>query len=125
MPARGLSHINIRAPRPLLDELRDFYVNVVGLVPGPRPPFASRGYWLYAGEWDVLHLSEARVGDHRVLDVRTTLDHFALACSDVEGHVQRLVDAGVQFERDFVPVTQQCQLFFNDPAGNLVELNFA
>lgn len=31
MPALGFSHYNLRAPRALLDELRDFYRDVVGL----------------------------------------------------------------------------------------------
>ena len=59
MPAIGFSHYNLRAPRALLDELREFYCDVVGLELGARPPFRSFGYWLYAGGHPVLHLSEA------------------------------------------------------------------
>ena len=57
MSVVSFSHYNLRAPRELLDTLRAFYVEAVGLKPGPRPPFTRFGYWLYAGEQAVLHLS--------------------------------------------------------------------
>jgi catechol 2,3-dioxygenase-like lactoylglutathione lyase family enzyme len=48
----SFSHYNLRAPRELLDELRLFYTEVVGLEQGLRPPFPRFGYWLYAGAQD-------------------------------------------------------------------------
>ncbi len=59
MATLGLNHYNLRADHALMEKLRDFYCDIVGLVVGFRPPFGSRGYWLYAGEQAVLHLSEA------------------------------------------------------------------
>ena len=50
MAVRGFDHYNLRAARPMLDELRDFYRDVVGLTVGDRPPFRRFGYWLYSGE---------------------------------------------------------------------------
>ncbi|MBV8605356.1 MAG: diguanylate cyclase [Pelomonas sp.] len=125
MTVRGLAHVNLRAPRALLDALRDFYVDVVGLAPGPRPPFASFGYWLYAGGRDVLHLSEARAGEERAPGRSPTYDHLALACDDLAGTEAQLRARGLAYRRAAVPLTGQVQLFFADPAGNGVELNFA
>jgi hypothetical protein len=62
VPVHGFSHYNLRAPHALLETLRAFYSEVVGLTPGARPAFTSFGYWLYAGDEAVLHLSEARAG---------------------------------------------------------------
>lgn len=128
MPVLGFSHYNLRAPRALLDALRDFYVDVVGLQPGPRPPFVSFGYWLYAGGEAVLHLSEAGPAEQRVAGgphtVGHTFDHAAFRCSDRAASERALAAHGVAFERAQVPATHQVQLFFNDPAGNGVELNF-
>jgi catechol 2,3-dioxygenase-like lactoylglutathione lyase family enzyme len=124
MPLLGFSHYNLRASRDTLDALRDFYVNVVGLRQGDRPPFRHYGYWLYAGDEAVLHLSEVNPGEVRHTQVSGTFDHVAFACTGAaqfEAHLERL---GVQYRRDVVPARQQYQLFFRDPAGNGVELNF-
>jgi len=125
MAVLGFAHMNLRASRALLDELRDFYVNVVGLAPGPRPPFRSFGYWLYAGGHDVLHLSEASPGEIRNTGRGLTYDHLALACDQLVATEARLRSLGISYRRAEVPMTGQSQLFFDDPAGNGVELNFA
>ncbi|MEO7245237.1 MAG: hypothetical protein ABIX12_08835 [Rubrivivax sp.] len=39
MPALSLNHVNLSAEQPMLDALRDFYVDVIGLHVGWRPPF--------------------------------------------------------------------------------------
>lgn len=126
MSVLGLSHFNIRASRPLLDELKDFYVDVVGLRPGFRPPFQRYGYWLYArDDNDVLHLTEADPSERQVSGVLTTLDHVALQCAGLARYEATLSQHGVQYKVAAVPQTQQTQLFFDDPAGNGVELVFA
>ena len=56
MPVVAFNHFNLRAPTALTDALKDFYVDVVGLSVGWRPPFDFPGYWLYLGEQAVLHL---------------------------------------------------------------------
>ena len=125
MPVLGLSHFNIRASRPLLEKLRDFYVDIVGLRPGFRPPFQRYGYWLYAGETDVLHLTEADASESQVINVLTTLDHVALKCEGRAAYEATLAQHGVLYKVAAVPQAQQVQVFFDDPAGNGVELIFA
>lgn len=122
----GLNHINLRAPKPLLDVLRDFYRDVLGLEQGPRPAFDSSGYWLYAGGQPVLHLSEQRA--HETPRAPATapgvFDHTAFTATDPDGTAQRLRQHGVAFETSRSELTRQHQFFFSDPAGNGVELNF-
>ena len=125
MPVLGLSHFNLRAPRPLLDELKDFYVDVVGPRPGFRPSFQRFGYWLYAGDLDVLHLTEADGCERQALDVLTTLDHVALKCAGRASYEAALSQHNVEFKVASVPQTRQVQLYFDDPAGNGVELIFS
>jgi catechol-2,3-dioxygenase len=121
----GFAHYNLRAPRPLLEELREFYTKAVGLTVGDRPPLGNFGYWLYAGGTDVLHLSECEAGEDRAVGIATTFDHAAFRCSDRAQVERKLAEAGVKYRMAQVPRTGQVQLFFRDPAGNGVELNFA
>ncbi|SFG85106.1 hypothetical protein SAMN05518865_12059 [Duganella sp. CF458] len=125
MPIIGFSHYNLRAPRALLDELRDFYCEVVGLTVGHRPPFRSFGYWLYAGEHALLHLSEAAPDENRPAQPEGTFDHAAFRCTDRVAYEGKLSSRGINYRVAVVPATQQLQIFLTDPAGNGVELNFA
>jgi catechol-2,3-dioxygenase len=121
----GFNHYNLRAPRLLLDQLKDFYCEVVGLTIGPRPSFRSFGYWLYAGEHDVLHLSETAPGEVRATQIQTTFDHVAFTCTDPVAMEEILVERRIEFGERFIEQTRTRQIFFRDPAGNGVELNFS
>ena len=125
MSVQGFNHYNLRAPRDLLDTLRDFYCEVVGLSLGERPAFRSFGYWLYAGGRDLLHLSECSPDEVRVTHVETTLDHVAFTCTDFTGTLARLERHGIAYGQREVAATGIRQLFFKDPAGNGIEFNFA
>jgi glyoxylase I family protein len=127
MKITGLDHYNVRVPKAFLESLCRFYVEVLNLHVGPRPPFRSSGYWLYAGDQPLLHLTgfESQVAD--VIEPRATgwFSHIAFRCEDLTATTARLGKLGVEYEMDTVPALGQTQLFFTDPAGIGVELNFA
>ena len=125
MSTLGLHHVNIRVPREMLESVRDFYCSALGLRQGDRPPFGSFGYWLYAGENAVVHLSTAGTSEARRTDAATTLDHVAFRCVSFVAMTEKLGAMGVDVQIDEVPATGHRQVFFSDPAGNGVELNFA
>jgi len=116
----GLDHINIAGPLPLLERCRAFYLEVLGLTDGPRPTFRSRGFWLYAGERPIVHLSER---PSATVD-RSALDHFALTCEGLDSMLTRLRERGVSFHLDPAREGKRAQIFVEDPAGVSVELNF-
>lgn len=120
----GLDHYNLRARRDLLDELRDFYCDVVGLSEGDRPAFHNDGYWLYAADRAVLHLSVAKDDDSCPPFADSTFDHAAFACAGRADYERRLMASDVTYRTAVIPGTGRKQLFFSDPAGNGVELNF-
>ncbi len=125
MTVQGINHINLNAPRPLLDRLRDFYVDVVGLADGWRPATDIPGYWLYAGDTPIMHLMD--MGERRGPDPEGHghLDHIAFSCTDIDATEQRLQRAGVEFQRRDAPDMGFSQLMLKDPAGLMVELNFS
>jgi catechol-2,3-dioxygenase len=124
MPVDGFDHYNLRADRATLDRLRDFYRDVVGLTVGERPPFRRFGYWLYSRERAVLHLSLVDDGEERSTTAVNTFAHAAFNCTDRAAFEQRLKGHGVAYRTASVPLLNIAQLFFYDPAGNGVELQF-
>ena len=124
MPIDGLSHFNLRIRRSELEAVRDFYVVVLGLVIGERPPFDSSGYWLYADNVPIVHLVEANPEESHAATQRDVIDHLAFQCTGLAETIARLQAAGVEFETRQVPGTTQQQLFMSDPVGVGVELVF-
>jgi catechol-2,3-dioxygenase len=125
MTVLGIAHYNFRLERSLMEEVRDFYVEVVGLSVGPRPAGGIHGFWLYAGACDVLHLAEEDPTDKRRRGSEMTFDHVALNCSDWPAQRRQLVAHSVPFIEERDPEIRRLQVFFRDPAGNGVELIFA
>ncbi|MGH8234686.1 MAG: VOC family protein [Rhodanobacteraceae bacterium] len=125
MSTRGIGHINLRASAEMVERLRRFYTDIVGLREGSRPRFrsGSRGHWLYAGNRDVLHLS-IRDGEDNSPGNTGAFGHMAFTCNDLAATRTRLDTAGIRYETDLVDELHQVQLFLTDPAGVGVELTF-
>jgi catechol 2,3-dioxygenase-like lactoylglutathione lyase family enzyme len=134
MPAKKLDHYNIWTTR--IDATVHFYVDVLGLTIGPRPPFGMPGAWLYdSTKSPVVHLVDvnnstaedrAAAGgrDITTLNGSGSIDHVAFESSDFEDMAARLRSAGLAFREDGIPAYNLRQLFVNDPNGILLELNF-
>ena len=119
MTIRAVDHINIATTR--LEQTRAFYVDVLGLTEGARPPFAVAGHWLYAGDRPVVHMQKAAsaVGPSHL----SALNHAAFRVTDLGALLQRLDDHGVAYEVFTVPGTEVRQAFFQDPNGVRLEFN--
>ncbi len=123
MPVRSLQHVNIRCAD--VEASKDFYVALIGLVVGPRPPFASQGYWLYAGDEPVVHLVQKPAGEAVRGPDTGALDHIAFEGVDLKATRSGLKARGKAFREAVVPRDGVIQLFVTDPDGVLLELNFA
>jgi catechol-2,3-dioxygenase len=126
LSALTFDHFNIRAPAPLLDTVRDFYLHVLGLTVGERPAVNSRGYWLYLSGQPLVHLSEwADAPDVDTLP-RGHLDHVAFSCNDLEGMLEKLERLGIEYSKRSLNHRDSTitQLKVSDPTGNVIELNF-
>jgi glyoxylase I family protein len=123
MPALGLNHYNIKAAPELLECVRDFYVEVLGLRVGDRPPFPFPGYWLYAGDRPVLHLVAA--GGVTPGSGAGGIDHIAFDAEGLESMRKLLDSHGVEYTFAEVPGSGVRQLFLRDPVRNRIELQFS
>lgn len=120
MPVAALDHINISTDK--LAETRTFFVEVLGLSEGDRPPFAFPGHWLYLGGHPIVHIVGRPAG--RRPSSEAALDHFALRAEGYEELKGRLDAAGLTYEAIGVPGRATRQIFVQDPNGVTVELNF-
>lgn len=131
MPVTRLDHINVLSAD--IDATRDFFVAVLGVAPGYRPPFSSPGHWLYHGDQAVIHISDAgnheqtHVDDLRGAPIRgqSAVDHVAFRCDGYAEMTDRLRRLGIAFREADVPVAKVHQVFVDGPNGLGVELIFA
>src|SRR5260221_7141144 len=91
MPVDAFQHVNTRSSD--VERTKDFYVRL-GFRVGDRPPFASKGYWLYLNDHPVLHLVPRKDGDaHHEHGGHG--DHVAFHAVDLEGTKRALTEAGL------------------------------
>ncbi len=124
MPVSDIAHYNLRIPKENMEALCLFYTSVIGLTVGHRP-LKSVGYWLYAGDKPLLHLSLASVDEKREYDKHNAFDHIAFSCTDLTEFEAHLSHAEVQYKRNVITETGRVQLFLHDPMENKIELNFS
>ena len=117
----ALQHINIRCVN--AEAARDFYVELLGLRVGPRPPFLSRGYWLYAGDDPIVHLVQKEPAGSRQ-PLAGALNHIAFEGTGLEATRDRLRAHNISFREETVPRDGTVQIFLTDPDGVPLELNF-
>jgi catechol 2,3-dioxygenase-like lactoylglutathione lyase family enzyme len=123
MAIQKIDHFNITAPQPLLNKVRDFYVQILGFQEGFRPNFPIPGYWLYLGHKAMIHLVEP-VDEHQEVKGNGCLDHISFLCDDIDGMANTLRNNNISYEKFTVPDINACQLVFHDPTGFKIELLF-
>ena len=98
------------------DRDREFYVSVLGFEEMPRPDLGFKGAWLRIGAQELASSGGASFEAPKG-------QHFAFHVADIDAARTYLMDAGVKVSdpREMTGVCRQC--FFNDPSGNLLELN--
>ncbi|MBI4193653.1 MAG: VOC family protein [Betaproteobacteria bacterium] len=139
MPIGKLDHYSIRTPD--TEASRRFYTDVMGFQVGFRPPFDFPGLWLYNGapypeSCGVVHIIgidledpqglKAYLGDRDPdsLSGTGTVDHVAFNATGLADMRARLQRHEVAFRERTVPALGLHQVFFEDPSGVTIELNF-
>lgn len=136
MPISKLAHYSVRTPN--LQESVRFYTQVLGLRVGFRPAFNFPGSWLYydmdESEFGVVHLIgidpnspqglKEYLGDKADTAGSGAVDHLAFIATDVRSFRTRLEADGIPFRERTVPGLRLHQVFFEDPSGVTIEMNF-
>jgi catechol 2,3-dioxygenase-like lactoylglutathione lyase family enzyme len=103
----------------------EFYRDIMGFEPGPRPNFAFPGVWLYNQGKAVLHVIEKP----EIPDGCGVLDHMAFWGTGLAEYIGKLKARGLKYDLRRLPEgghgAGTWQLFFFDPSGARVEIDLA
>ncbi|HZL59215.1 MAG TPA: VOC family protein [Stellaceae bacterium] len=124
MPLTQLNHVTVRTQD--MEGTKDFYEKVLGLKAGWRPPLAFPGYWLYCGEQPVVHLvpDSGAIGAGANGEHTGNFDHVAFLGQDFGKMRRHFMSLGIRFEDRDPPGAGVQQIFFPDPNGVMIEINF-
>ncbi len=134
MPVSHIEHFLIAADD--IDATRDWYARVLGMKSGPHPDFGFPVHWMYLGEADVVHIgpSAKTAGDIQKKYLGRTsqdtgagtgaIDHLAFRASGLRQMLQHLRAEKIPFSQRRANGQALFQLFFYDPNGIKIELNY-
>lgn len=122
MPLHMLDHFNITTDD--AEESAKFYVEVLGMRIGDRPPFPFPGAWLYSDDHPVLHLSQR--APEKVPNGKGRFDHIAFQVSGYGDMKASLDKHGAEYIERVVPGEGrgQTQIFVESPDKVMIELVF-
>ena len=120
MPATAMNHFTILTDD--VDATIAFYGDLLGLAPGARPPLNFPGAWLYAGGEPILHVVGGRTRAELTAGV---IDHMAFTSNGLAATIAKLDARGLPYDCRHLPGRGTWQLFFHDPNGARVEMDFA
>ena len=117
-----IEHINISAPIELLEKLKLFYCELFDLSVGFRPSSRINGFWLYSGSNPIIHLAES--SEHYQNEKQSYLDHIAFQRKGLKELLFKLQSMQVSYTLDSLSEIGMTQVFFKDPSGLGLEVNF-
>lgn len=134
MPLSHIEHFLVAADD--IDATRDWYARILGMKSGPHPDFGFPVHWMYIGDVDFVHIgpSAKMAGENQKKYLGRTsqgsaagtgaLDHIAFRATGLRQTLEHLHAEGVPFTQRRANGQALFQLFFYDPNGIKIELNF-
>lgn len=134
MPLSHIEHILVAADD--IDATRDWYARVLGMRSGPHPDFGFPVHWMYIGDVDVVHIgpSAKKADDNQRKYLGRTsqdagtgtgaIDHIAFRATGLRAMLDHLKNEGIEFMQRRANGQALFQLFFYDPNGIKIELNY-
>jgi catechol 2,3-dioxygenase-like lactoylglutathione lyase family enzyme len=134
MPLSHIEHFLVAADD--IDATRDWYARVLGMRSGPHPDFGFPVHWMYIGDVDVVHIGpSARMAGaiqkqylgrtaQKSEEGTGAIDHIAFRATGLREMLAHLEREKIPFTRRRANGQALFQVFFHDPNGIKIELNF-
>lgn len=135
MPISHIEHFLVAADD--IDATRDWYARILGMTSGPHPEFGFPVHWMYVGEVDLVHIgpSAKMAGENQKKYLGRTsqgdaggtgaIDHIAFRATGLRRMLEHLRAERVPFTQRRANGQALFQIFFYDPNGIKIELNYA
>jgi len=135
MPLSHIEHFLVASDD--IDATRDWYARVLGMTSGPHPDFGFPVHWMYVGDVDVVHIGPSA---KMASDIQKqylgrasqgtgqgtgAIDHIAFRATGLRAMLEHLRREKVPFSQRRANGQALFQLFFYDPNGIKIELNYA
>lgn len=117
------SHVNIKAPLPMLHEEKEFCCEILGFTEGFRPDFFSKGYWLYYEDEPLIHLTEGE-SDATHSQNGGFINHVAFFKKNKEAFVALLKKKKIPYSSTYVSETKSTQIKLLSPLHLSYEIIF-
>lgn len=134
MPLSHIEHLLVAADD--IDATRDWYARVLSMTSGPHPDFGFPVHWMYLGNVDIVHIgpSAKLAGDIQKKYLGRTsekseqgtgaIDHIAFRATGLRAMLEHLRKEKIPFTQRRANGQALFQLFFYDPNGIKIELNY-
>ena len=134
MPLSHIEHFLVAADD--IDATRDWYARVLGMRAGAHPDFGFPVHWMYIGDIDVVHIGpSARMAgaiqkqylgrtSQKSEEGTGAIDHIAFRATGLAHMIEHLRREKIDFRQRRANGQALFQLFFHDPNGIKIELNF-
>jgi catechol 2,3-dioxygenase-like lactoylglutathione lyase family enzyme len=133
MPLSHIEHILVAADD--IDATRDWYARVLGMTSGPHPDFGFPVHWMYANGVDVVHIGpSAKMAGaiqkqylgrtSQSSEATGAIDHIAFRATGLREMLLHLRQLNIAFTQRRANGQALFQVFFHDPNGIKIELNF-
>ncbi|TWX72101.1 hypothetical protein ESZ36_02415 [Colwellia demingiae] len=97
-----------------------FWVDLIGLHEGKRPPFPFNGLWIYSDDKPLIHIAEQAFSSFG----NGSIAHVALEGANYNALLKRLDNSAYFYTEKVMPISNERQLFITGPDVLTVEMLF-
>jgi catechol 2,3-dioxygenase-like lactoylglutathione lyase family enzyme len=117
-------HLSLSAKEPEI--IRDFLVDLLGFTIGSRPNLSFNGYFLFAGNKDVVHIfaqsPNRKTLSNSGLEEQNIVHHVSFFSDDYQEVMTRIEQLGLSYSLNQVPGSKVKQIFVRAPENLIVEI---